>query len=297
MKIENIAHTKLTKYAEFLNPSAAVLDIKTSGRYWRTSSILEIHLVFTMGSAVREWILIQEKEEDEYDMLLRLTDRISEEKFVSFITFNGNAFDLPHLRHKYAAYGLADPFDGKTFRDLFLEYKEYQKLLAIPSRRLSDYAGYLNCPEDLSDAAKTLVLLSLDSLTSLFDGNWSLIKAVREDDYLYYTLSVTKPFIRRISLQDQIYHIILDQNTARLSAKITDGRLRRYYTDYKNYYYLPMEGYAIHKSMASFVEKSHKEKAVRTNCFSLVSYSDRFLKDTNLITSYISSVLQYLHSR
>lgn len=295
MKKTQQTHPELKSYLTFLDQFSVILDIKTSGRYWRTSSILEIDLLYVKSNEITESVLTLEKEEDEYDMLVALSEVLT--SFQTVITFNGNSFDLPHLKHKYKAYGLTDPLPGKTFRDLFSEYREYASFLALPSRKLADYADYLNAPKGLSDVAQTLVILSLDALTSFFNGNWDIVSAHEEDGYLYYTLHVSVPFLKKLSLHDQVYHIMLEEHTAKLSAKITDGRLRRYYTDYKDYYYLPLEGYAIHKSMASFVEKSHKEKAVRENCFSLVTYSNRFLTDSKLMHSYISSVLLYLHSR
>lgn len=295
MKKDCIRHFELEPYVRFLHPDETILDINTSGRYWRSSQLLELHLMCIKDGQATEYIAVSEKESDEYDMLLLLSESIS--SFDTVITFNGNAFDLPHLKHKYDAYALPDPFLKKAFRDLFSEYREYAHLLGLPSRKLDDYAAYAGAPIASSDAVKTLYTLSLDSLTSLFDGNWKLIHSASEDGYLYYTLSVDLPFPKRISLHDQIYHMIAENREIRLSVKITDGKIRKYYTDIKNYVYLPLEGFAIHKSMASFVEKSHKEKAVRENCFSLVAYSDRFLNDTELIRSYISSVLQYLHSR
>ncbi len=56
---------------------------------------------------------------------------------------------------------------------------------------------------------------------------------------------------------------------------IFTGRLRYYFKDYKNYFYLPMEHQVIHKSVASFVEKRFREPATPQNCFA--EQSGRFL--------------------
>lgn len=285
----------LQPYAIFLPPASVILDIHTTGRFWRTSQITEIDLVSANGARVLEYSLYPEQESDEYPMLSVLSERLSHVQTI--ITFNGNAFDLPHLKHKYEAYGLKSPFSGKSYRDLFPEYKEYASLLALPSRKLSDYAAYLHIPAHLSDAATCLGVLSCDALTELFNGKWALSAAAVEDGHLIYTLKVSLPFLHRISLTDQVYYCILEGELVRLSVKTENGAVRRYYTNFKNYYYLPYEGYAVHKSMAAFVEKSHKEKAVRENCFSLITCSDRFLNDPELIHSYIRSVFSYLHSR
>ena len=41
--------------------------------------------------------------------------------------------------------------------------------------------------------------------------------------------------------------------------------MKYFFKDYKNYYYLPMEHMAIHKSMAAYVDDAHKEKATKDN--------------------------------
>jgi uncharacterized protein YprB with RNaseH-like and TPR domain len=40
-----------------------------------------------------------------------------------------------------------------------------------------------------------------------------------------------------------------------------------FYPDYKNYYYLPNEDYAIHKSVGQYVDKEHRETAKASNCY------------------------------
>lgn len=43
--------------------------------------------------------------------------------------------------------------------------------------------------------------------------------------------------------------------------------LRYFFPDYKNYYYLPEEDQAIHKSVAVFVDPAHKKKATAKTCY------------------------------
>ncbi|MCI5944723.1 MAG: hypothetical protein MRZ41_08525, partial [Eubacterium sp.] len=45
------------------------------------------------------------------------------------------------------------------------------------------------------------------------------------------------------------------------------GELKHYYKDYENYFYLPEEDRAIHKSVGCFVEKSHRKKATAKTCY------------------------------
>lgn len=48
------------------------------------------------------------------------------------------------------------------------------------------------------------------------------------------------------------------------------GNVKHYYENYNDYYYLPDEGFCIHKNAASGVDKSLKQKATKDNCYILV---------------------------
>ena len=43
--------------------------------------------------------------------------------------------------------------------------------------------------------------------------------------------------------------------------------MRHFYSDYKNYYYLPKEDMAIHKSVAAYVDHEYREKCKAYNCY------------------------------
>lgn len=43
--------------------------------------------------------------------------------------------------------------------------------------------------------------------------------------------------------------------------------LKYFYPDYQNYYYLPEEDMAIHKSIADSVDPSYRKKATKNTCY------------------------------
>ena len=53
----------------------------------------------------------------------------------------------------------------------------------------------------------------------------------------------------------------------KLRVPIYEGELKYFYSNYKDYYYLPKEDVAIHKSVASFVEKDYRRQASARNCY------------------------------
>ncbi len=51
-----------------------------------------------------------------------------------------------------------------------------------------------------------------------------------------------------------------------LQIPCLQGTLRHFFSDYGNYYYLPAEDQAIHKSVAAYVDRKHRVKATAANC-------------------------------
>lgn len=77
----------------------------------------------------------------------------------------------------------------------------------------------------------------------------------------------------------------------RLRVPLYQDMARLYYSDYKNYYYLPAEDMAIHKSVATYVDKAHRQKATPETCYSKVAVDDAFLHSDRL-AEYLTHVLR-----
>ncbi len=53
----------------------------------------------------------------------------------------------------------------------------------------------------------------------------------------------------------------------KLRVPLYEEELKYFYSNYKDYYYLPKEDIAVHKSVASFVDKEYREQATARNCY------------------------------
>ena len=62
-------------------------------------------------------------------------------------------------------------------------------------------------------------------------------------------------------------HIVCDNTDLTLTLPIISDTLYHFFPDYKNYFYLPDEDMAIHKSVGTYVDKSHREPATAKNCY------------------------------
>ena len=61
--------------------------------------------------------------------------------------------------------------------------------------------------------------------------------------------------------------IIIRDNKCQLKIKTFDGTLKLFFDNYKDYYYLPAEDKAIHKSVSQFVDKEHRVQAKASTCY------------------------------
>lgn len=61
--------------------------------------------------------------------------------------------------------------------------------------------------------------------------------------------------------------IIVKNSTAELRFPGISCELKYFFQDYKNYYYLPLEDQAIHKSVASYIDKEYRVPAKAATCY------------------------------
>ena len=101
-------------------------------------------------------------------------------------------------------------------------------------------------------------ILSIESLEeSTFQGRTALCFLCRTEH------SVPRPF----SLETELAKAEMTENRLSVTVPVHEGKLYHFYKDYKNYYYLPSEDRAVHKSVGTYVEKDHRCKASPENCY------------------------------
>lgn len=115
--------------------------------------------------------------------------------------------------------------------------------------------------------------------------------------------------------------LLLKSNLLTLKLPVYNGELKYYFENYRDYFYLPKEDTAIHKSVAQYVDKEFKVKAKPANCYNKkqgrflpqtetlfkpdfknapsdkITYfelSDKTLEDSKSLNEYIKSILQYI---
>lgn len=170
--------------------------------------------------------------------------------------------------------------------ELIYVYEEYLRLAAIDrssceytelNMKLKDrllYALLLHNAEDIADMPLIMDILGYEGL---FNGEFTVYESrIKENSSeakgLVWDIhaSLKTPLPKGFYLEeDGLTLSISEENRLELNlaAKLYEGELKYFFADYKEYYYLPAEDYAIHKSVGEFVVKSARRQATARTCY------------------------------
>ncbi|MCR5629157.1 ribonuclease H-like domain-containing protein [Eubacterium sp.] len=198
-----------------------------------------------------------------------------------------NILSLDSLKQKSIefAYGINrnDKLSGK---ELISKYKEYllnKKAGNAEQLLLHNFEDIINLP----------VLSSICSLDDLYNNKYSikdleiaegskkakiiltikniLPKFFKGNDYFNITPASNKDISINSKIKNSDEDMEINYNLT--FGNIEETSLKFFYKDYKNYFYLPNEDMAIHKSMAAFMDKDKKVKATKDNCYTKIKDS------------------------
>ena len=118
-------------------------------------------------------------------------------------------------------------------------------------------------------------LLNIHSYSSIFKGDFDIeqLEIIVRDNLCekkecIITGSLHNKIMSRISFGYGDYYFTAYENSFKMKIDMYTGGLKYFYKEYKDYYYLPNEDMAIHKSVAFYVDKNFKTKAKAANCYS-----------------------------
>lgn len=188
-----------------------------------------------------------------------------------------NILNLQNLKQKTLeeAIGIkrSDPFSGGELVEVYKEYvrTKDQKLI---------YPLLLHNREDVLYMGKITELLNLyDFFKGNFeisDWNVSEYKDMDGNDKKELVINIISDksiSAVDISQTDNAYSLLIRDNRCQLKIKVLEDTLKLFFDNYKDYYYLPEEDKAIHKSVSQFVDKNYREQAKASNCYENVSDS------------------------
>ena len=90
-----------------------------------------------------------------------------------------------------------------------------------------------------------------------------------------FTDTLEKKVPANLSFQKGDISFSFEGKSLSIEVPLWEGTLYHFFADYKNYYYLPKEDMAVHKSVGCFVEPAYRQKATAANCY--IKKDGRFL--------------------
>ena len=289
----------------FFTKDTIFLDIETTGFSPTSSSLYLIGCLYQENDTLVIHQFFAENKTEEKDILVPFLELLS--RFKTIITFNGLGFDIPYLKAKCDSLSLKEHFKDYNHLDIFklvgnikfllkqVNYKQktIESFLGIhrddtfsggelinvyddyvithkaSAERLlllhnyEDVLGMLDLLpiltyQEILNGAYTLEHLALEPFTS-YDG--------KEGQELIITLKNDYDVPKRVSFQQDDFYYTMNKNTTKLRIAVYEGELKFFFPNYKDYYYLPKEDTAIHKSVDSFVDKEYRERAKACNCY------------------------------
>ncbi len=275
-------------------------DIETTGFSGDTSQLYLIGCTYYTSTG---WQLIQwfaDTKDSELQLLHAFFDLLSH--FSTVVHFNGDGFDIPYLLKRCAHYHLDYTFSKVKSIDIYKKFRPYKKLLGLSSLKQKSIEQFLGVQRKDTYSGGELILVYHDYLhskdpmlyhmlllhnTDDLKGMPSILPALYYPDFLESSFTCFSQYIETLSsaptlmLQAQsqfaipvpfsavssIGSIQVEQNIVTLQIPLYQGTLKYFYPNYKEYYYLPAEDRAIHKSVGEFVEKSARKKATAQTCY------------------------------
>ncbi len=223
------------------------------------------------------------------------------------VHFNGNTFDLPFIEQKCRQLSLPFSFEQMTGIDLYKRINPYKFFLKLPNckqKTLEQYLGidrkdifnggeligiyndyvetpntyaetalFLHNAEDLQGMLEILPLLACYDLFNesprarkVQANSYKDLNGVRRRELLI-TLVLPTPLPRLVTASANNCYFRGEGPEATLKVPIYEEELKYFYSNYKDYYYLPTEDIALHKSVAGFVDKEHRVPASAATCY------------------------------
>lgn len=355
--LQSIQKDTLFSFEEIL-----FFDIETTGFSPNNTSIYLIGCVYYENNSwqLKQWFLDNPKDEREFlTIFLHFINN-----FTSLFHYNGNGFDIPYLEKKCFHYNLETRFDKFKHTDFYREIQPLKKILRLEQLKqksleqfleierkdtfnggelINVYYQYLKSKDqelqrilllhNADDIKGMLGLLPMLSYSNFFLKNFQLISVDKhkyadinkmEKQEVIFELEVKIPFPKMFSYGWGPIYIIGNKKKVKIRIQLYTGEMKFFYSNYKDYFYLPKEDYAIHKSIAFYVDKDFRTRAKAANCYSkktgcfLPQYdevfspyfkidyydkcmffeaTDEFLSNSKEVTLYINHVLSTLKSK
>lgn len=308
---DELKETELYQLEHWYPPEQVLLfDIETTGFSSEKTILYMIGLCFFQDGQWYYRILFNDNGRSEYQLLVSFLSLL--QHYSVLIHYNGDGFDLPYLIEKCGQYqSLGLPLEGTerlttiSSVDLYKCIRRYKSGLGLPNLKLttieaamqlqrtdtyhggeliSVYHDFLKMPDSFreqllfqhnyEDITAMIPLLQLLHFHGIREQAWDLLKINITEAQIQLLLHLHYPLPLRCITSNSYYDFNGCKDQAVITISLRKEEMKFFLSDWKDYYYLPLEDTVIHKSVAAYVDASYKEKAKRSNCF--LKKKDRF---------------------
>lgn len=280
-------------------------DIETTGLSPAGASVYLIGTAARSGDRIVVDQFFAEGREEEQPVLDAFFQLL--EGCETVITFNGERFDIPFLKARDAGGRAEALFSGLASLDLRKEISRVKGFLHLADLRQKSVEAFLGLGrEDVfsggelipvyeeyqksagqrelrclmlhnyEDVLRMPALLPVFSFCGMVDGGFSVV-SLEGNEYrafdggrakeLFVFLRLDEPVCRRVSSGCGAFYLTACGEVARLRVGLYEGELKYFFPDYKDYFYLPGEDIAVHRSVSAYVDRAHRRKARPADCY------------------------------
>ena len=280
-------------------------DIETTGLSHKTAFLYLVGAAFMESGRFVLCQYLAEDLSEEEAVLKAFSERIEGKK--RLIHFNGSTFDLPFLQARCRKYGMDCAASAMEQTDLYRRISPLKNVLKLSNCRLKTLEEFLGSSrkdpftggelielyhtyrrekderllevlllhnaEDILGMLSVLSMLAYPVLPEAQTGPGKAELspctdyAGKEQKELLLPVHFPLPLPRPLALHADGIFFSGHGETGLIKVPVFCGELKYFYPDYKNYSYLPDEDYAIHKSVAIYVDKAHRVPARPETCY------------------------------
>ena len=179
---------------------------------------------------------------------------------------------LPDMKQKtierFLKISREDLYNGGELIEVYKEYVRHPAKDSLALLKQHNYEDVLYMPKLLPVLSYPKLWEQAFSLQSLQASEYRSMDGASGNKELFFTLALQYPVPKPVSFSYDDCYLSMSGSTARLRVRLFEGELRFFYDGSpKDYYYLPAEDIAVHKSIASAVDKEHRVQANASNCY------------------------------
>lgn len=317
-KIIKQIETDLKDTIEIHYPGKKILyyDIETTGLSASRSMVYLIGMAYKNQECYEMVQLFADNAIDEEKLILEFLDILH--SFDIVVSFNGDNFDMSFLKKRAEYLGLNnDIWNGiGTSLDIYKKIRKYAGVLGMENAKQKTIESFIGIQREDMISGKEMItvyrnyliqreknmydtlllhnredvcglfgIAGLLSYCDIFEGNWEITSMEIIENGILMLCQLGSNVLKEINLKNSYVSVRAYDNQLKFILYSEYMELKYFYADYKNYYYLPQEDMAIHKSVAGFVEKEYKRKATKESCY--IKKNAAYIRNNGLTNVHI----------